>query len=236
MQATLKIILFVSSAVCFGIATNPPHGKPVTDGKNLVRRNLRESVAVFRIKYVLPLQRATYYLATANECLQILSSLYTATNSLITTINSAFLAGALFSCLGGLLRLWCFRKLGESFTFELVPVGQYAKDSSSMNHPKLVTTGPYNYVRHPSYLGVWLCFIGSTMCLLVRGSWIRENGFLDTVIGKFATCSWILAAAQGFLLVTMRINDEDALMRKQFGRQWDSWSQKTKYKMIPGVF
>ncbi|KAF9256396.1 hypothetical protein L218DRAFT_966401 [Marasmius fiardii PR-910] len=236
MQALLKGALFFLSAVCFGNAFKPPHTKPATEERKSVQRNAREAIVVFRIKYVLPLQRAAYYLATANECLQIFLSLYTTTNLVITSINSTFLAGALLSCVGGLIRIWCFHELGQCFTFELVPAGQHAQDLSIVNHPKLVTTGPYNYIRHPSYLGSWICFFGSVMCLLVEGSWIRESGFFDHLAGKIAIGSWMFAVGQGAFLVTMRINDEDELMKKQFGEQWDRWRQKVKYRMIPGVF
>ncbi|KAG7092712.1 hypothetical protein E1B28_009042 [Marasmius oreades] len=237
MQAVLKIALFILSAVAFGTAYKPPHTKPAkAESQKSAPRNAREWAVGFRIKYVLPLQRAAYYFATANECLHILLTLNATTRDSIPSISPMFLLGAFLSCLGGFIRFWCYRELGECFTYELVPVGQHATDDSVVKHPKLITTGPYNYIRHPSYLGSWICFSGSVMCLLVRGSWIRESGFLNTVLGKLAVGSWISAVGQGVLLVTMRINDEDELIKKQFGEQWNRWCKKVQYRMIPGVF
>ncbi|KAJ7923243.1 hypothetical protein B0H13DRAFT_1477462, partial [Mycena leptocephala] len=44
---------------------------------------------------------------------------------------------------GAILRLFCYRALGQYFTF---------KTAIARNH-KLVTTGPYSIVRHPAYTG-----------------------------------------------------------------------------------
>jgi len=29
---------------------------------------------------------------------------------------------------------------------------------------------------------------------------------------------------------------EDAMLKKEFGKEWDEWAGRVKYRMIPGVF
>lgn len=72
--------------------------------------------------------------------------------------------GSLAVFFGAILRLWCFQALGHLFTFEVTI------------HPthSLVTKGPYSFVRHPSYTGVWFTLIGSTFVGLASGGWISE--------------------------------------------------------------
>lgn len=57
---------------------------------------------------------------------------------------------------GGLrLRIWAIRTLGSFFTATV----QIAPNQ------RIVTTGPFAVVRHPSYLGAWLAIIGSASLL-----------------------------------------------------------------------
>ena len=45
--------------------------------------------------------------------------------------------------------------------------------------------------------------------------------------------AWILL----ILLTTFRRpNQEDAVLRKQFEKEWDEWAKKTPYKLIPYVY
>lgn len=80
------------------------------------------------------------------------------------TPSPLLILGALAVFFGASLRLWCFHALGRLFTFEVTI------------HPThtLVTSGPYAFVRHPSYTGVWLTLVGSTLVALAPGSWIPE--------------------------------------------------------------
>lgn len=52
---------------------------------------------------------------------------------------------------GGILRLWCYSTMGRFFTFEL---------TMSSDH-YLVTTGPYSFIRHPSYTAAIMLIMGS---------------------------------------------------------------------------
>ncbi|KAK7458116.1 hypothetical protein VKT23_010024 [Stygiomarasmius scandens] len=73
--------------------------------------------------------------------------------------------GAIMTLIGGFLRSKCYKAMKELFTFEL---------SVRKGH-RLVTWGPYTYVRHPSYTGALLAGSGTILSLVVgRGSWARE--------------------------------------------------------------
>jgi protein-S-isoprenylcysteine O-methyltransferase Ste14 len=68
-----------------------------------------------------------------------------------------FIALALLWC-GIALRFWSFRTLGRYFTFTV---------QTSADQP-VITAGPYRVVRHPSYAGLLLTFLGLG---LVGGNW-----------------------------------------------------------------
>ncbi len=46
------------------------------------------------------------------------------------------------------------------FVWSVIARGKYSVSWAMPDHQKLVTWGPYRYVRHPSYLGYFLMFIG----------------------------------------------------------------------------
>lgn len=71
---------------------------------------------------------------------------------------AAFVIGLLVLWAGILLRWWSFAALGVLFTMVVkVSAGQ-----------QIVDRGPYHFVRHPSYTGLILAFLG---CGIVLGNW-----------------------------------------------------------------
>jgi protein-S-isoprenylcysteine O-methyltransferase Ste14 len=113
--------------------------------------------------------------------------------------------GAALYAAGGALRIWPVFLLGRRFS-GLVAI---QKDH------RLLTTGLYGVIRHPSYLG-----------LLVNA------------------CGWSLAfrSGVGLLLVALlipvllaRIRAEESLLYAQFGAEYNAYRVRTA-RMIPGVW
>jgi protein-S-isoprenylcysteine O-methyltransferase Ste14 len=69
-----------------------------------------------------------------------------------------FVAGLVLLIAGSQLRRYCFRALGKYFTGDV----QAARDQ------RVIDTGPYRVVRHPSYTGGTMMFAGMGLAL---GSW-----------------------------------------------------------------
>ncbi|KAF8996830.1 hypothetical protein BDQ17DRAFT_1364004 [Cyathus striatus] len=120
-------------------------------------------------------------------------------------ITPRFLLGWFLNLLGGRIRKASYNALGDYFTFEI----------GTHKEHKLITTGPYAYVRHPSYTGLVTGLLG---CLLV-----------------FNTCVWIpriiwIAAcgASAFIVVVTfyRVAVEDDMLRRRFGDDWVKWRVK----------
>ncbi|PVH86006.1 hypothetical protein DL98DRAFT_511093 [Cadophora sp. DSE1049] len=122
------------------------------------------------------------------------------------------------------IRLLAYTQLGENFTFQL------AKPT------KLVKTGMYRYVQHPSYAPLFLmtsavCFFmmrldGVAACVLpsalVRVQWLGIAGGIATPIIAFAS-------------MTVRVRDEEQMLQKEFGEEWEAYHRQTR-RFIPGVF
>ncbi|KZT18359.1 hypothetical protein NEOLEDRAFT_1080424 [Neolentinus lepideus HHB14362 ss-1] len=153
-----------------------------------------------------------------------LLSPHTATPSLSPT--PAFLLGTLLTALGTYIRYTCYRALGTLFTYEL----SIRKDHA------LITTGPYAYVRHPSYTAALVAYAGAHVSLLGPGSWLRECGWLETRAGRAGL--WALGANALFLVafIAKRVATEDRTLRAQFGEEWDRWAARVPYRIIPYVF
>ncbi|PFH50453.1 hypothetical protein AMATHDRAFT_145005, partial [Amanita thiersii Skay4041] len=143
-------------------------------------------------------------------------------NMRFTTIR---LIACLLAIAGSGIRMWCYRELGKHFTFEL---------GLQKDH-KLITTGPYSIVRHPSYTAAILNNIALIGLYGTRGSWLRESGVLETPMGKLAVAIELSFVAAISVALLKRIKEEDGVLRKQFGNQWDAWAAKVPYVLLPGV-
>ncbi|PCH35166.1 hypothetical protein WOLCODRAFT_79931 [Wolfiporia cocos MD-104 SS10] len=159
---------------------------------------------------------------------QILHSLIRGPVSLANRIELSpwFLVGAGLAAIGGFIRYNCYRTLGRFFTYEI----------SIRDGHKLVTSGPYSWVRHPSYTSGIACCVGMGISYGSQGSWLRECGILGTTAGKAVSVLYVLMIAYGITSLVVRAPREDAMLQKQFGEEWDQWAKRVPYRMVPYIF
>ncbi|KAF4571752.1 hypothetical protein EYR40_008275 [Pleurotus pulmonarius] len=145
--------------------------------------------------------------------------------ALATTPPPMALIGASITVLAGLLRLWCFAELGRLFDFQF--------NIKSDHH--LVTSGPYTFVRHPSYTGIFASFIGATVYMYSPGHWLRECGSSSSV-GVAVSLVWALNFAICFYGLGTRMSAEDEGLRRKFGKEWDDFARRVPCRLIPGIY
>ena len=127
---------------------------------------------------------------------------------------------------GAWLRRKCYQAMGSLFTLEL---------SIRKNH-KLITSGPYGVVRHPSYSAVMMVYFGLVCWFCSRGSWLRESGVLETTAGLVFFFPFGLLMGFGMMFCVCRMGKEDEELRKVFGGEWDAWGCRVPYKLVPGLY
>lgn len=92
------------------------------------------------------------------------------------------------------------------FIWSVVARGKHAVSWQMPDDHRLVTWGPYRYVRHPSYLGYFLMFLG-----------------LFLIWPNFLT-ALSLVAIPGYQRLT---SDEEELLVQRFGDQYVEYREKT---------
>jgi protein-S-isoprenylcysteine O-methyltransferase Ste14 len=116
------------------------------------------------------------------------------------------LVGIALMLAGIALRQYSMAVLGKFFTFDV------AVDSGHA----LVETGPYRYVRHPSYTGALLTLFGFGLAL---GNW-----------AGLATALFCLAFAY-----TYRIRVEEAALSAALGEPYKEYVGRT-WRLVPFLF
>ncbi|WP_349259339.1 isoprenylcysteine carboxylmethyltransferase family protein [Candidatus Binatus sp.] len=113
--------------------------------------------------------------------------------------------GVVLFAVGGVLRMWPVFVLGRRFS-GLVAI---------QHDHTLVTRGIYGVIRNPSYLG----FI------------------INTLGWALAFRSGVGVVLAAFLIppIVARIRAEEAMLRTQFGAEFDTYSAYT-YRLIPGLY
>jgi len=128
--------------------------------------------------------------------------------------------------LGAAIRYWCFREMGKHFTFHITLLKDH----------KLVTTGPYSIVRHPSYTGAIFLCIGQLIWYTARGSWLRESLIYQMKLSWLFIAPVMLSILLPLSYVPRRILVEDAMLKRGFGKAWDEWAKAVPYRSFPGVY
>ena len=107
---------------------------------------------------------------------------------------------------GFALRVWSVRTLGQFFTVEVVV------DTDQT----LVDTGPYAIVRHPSYTGLLVLYLGLGIAL-------------DSYLSVAAAVLLPLAA------VVNRIGYEERMLLQEMGEPYRAYSARTA-RLVPGLW
>ncbi|OAX36590.1 hypothetical protein K503DRAFT_694873 [Rhizopogon vinicolor AM-OR11-026] len=143
-----------------------------------------------------------------------------------TPITTAFLAGSLVVTVCGAFRRYCVLTLGKQWNAVL---------RIRKGH-RLITSGPYSVVRHPSYTAFFLQYVGLVVMHGSQGSWMRESGVLQVPFVK-------VLVAINFILLTfvagvaiLRPSWEDKMLHHAFGEEWERWAKSVKYRLLPGVY
>ncbi|CAL3970794.1 unnamed protein product [Diplocarpon coronariae] len=121
------------------------------------------------------------------------------------------------------IRLLAFAQLGKNFTFKLAEPQQ------------LVTSGLYAYAQHPSYTAMAIVAITNWRMFEradgVVGCWMSAE-LVRSVWWDFAGWGLIVVA---FWMLSLRVMDEEKMLKRAFGKEWEVWHQKTK-RFVPSVF
>jgi protein-S-isoprenylcysteine O-methyltransferase Ste14 len=118
----------------------------------------------------------------------------------------ALVPGVALVVLGLALRQWAAGTLGHYFTRSI---------TIRAGH-RVITSGPYRFVRHPGYAGILVSVVGLALTL---GNWLS-----------------VALMVIGFLLAHIpRINAEEAALEANLGEQYRQF-QRTRKRLIPGVW
>jgi len=125
---------------------------------------------------------------------------------LALNIGDDFRYFGIILCIPGFVLMQMAEKyLGRQFSIEV---------TLQENH-KLIQGGPYKFIRHPRYLGILLFFLGISLAF-------RS---LLTILIVLVLCG----------VLVWRVFAEEALMKQEFGNEWDSYCA-TSWRILPFIF
>ena len=110
------------------------------------------------------------------------------------------------SVLGLIFRTWAVLVLGRYFSI-------YIK---LQEDHQIIETGPYRFLRHPSYTGAFLTYFAN---ILFMGSWFSAIVSLPLLFWAFYR----------------RIQFEEPCLRNQFGAEYDNFCKK-RWRLVPGIY
>lgn len=179
-------------ALAFGLTlTQPPiENKGMTEKTPEDKRSLLAIFIMGVLGFVVPMLDFTYGRGAALAC----------------TCGYVALLGAGICVVGLTFRVWSIRMLGKFFTSRV----EIQADHQVIQH------GPYKWIRHPSYLGSWVMFLGISVMFQ------SHVGFLVTLLGFYFVYQY-------------RITTEEAALVQSLGKEYEDYREKT-WKLIPYVF
>jgi len=116
------------------------------------------------------------------------------------------IVGLCLMAAGTIFRVWCIRTLGKFFTATV----------KTQEKQRVITSGAYKLVRHPSYSGAFIAAVGSSI-------------FMHAVFAAIFTFIVLLVAYY------IRIKAEEETLVGEFGKDYEDYRKRTK-KLVPWVY
>lgn len=107
---------------------------------------------------------------------------------------------------GTIFRVWCIRVLGKFFTATV----------TTQDNQQIITTGPYKFIRHPSYTGAFIAAVGSSLFMHAFTAVLLQVLILGTVY-------------------YFRIKAEEETLIREFGDEYRNYQARTR-KIVPGIY
>ena len=121
-------------------------------------------------------------------------------------LENLYPVGLVLFSLGLAWRWWAIVHLGRFFTVDVAIAADH----------RVVDTGPYRWMRHPSYTGLIIAFLGYGMCLC---NWV-------SLLVLLVPITW---AMRGRIVV------EEAALDASLGESYAEYSRRTK-RLLPGIY
>ena len=121
-------------------------------------------------------------------------------------VDVAWVGGLAIFILGAALRWYAIFYLGRYFTIDI----------RVAEHQHVVDTGPYRFIRHPSYTGAFIQFLGLALC-----------------IGNIYSVLMMLVPV--LVVFSYRIRVEERALERGLGEAYASYRRRTK-RLIPFVY
>jgi len=129
----------------------------------------------------------------------------------LNVLSAPLFPGTLFAACGVVL---AYAGIGLAVWARVYLGRNWGMPMSVKENPELVTGGPYSYIRHPIYSGVFLAIFGSA---LASNAW------------------WLIVFAPTLLYFVFSAKSEEKLMLQQFPDQYPEYMKRTK-AFIPFVW
>ena len=123
-----------------------------------------------------------------------------------SSAGGAGIVGVVIFVAGLILRWYSIFYLGRFFTVNVAIASDH----------RLIDTGPYRYIRHPSYTGALMAFLGLGLCLY---NWASVLALMTGTTLAFA----------------YRIRVEEAALAQGLGEDYRSYMRRTR-RLVPGLY
>ncbi len=126
----------------------------------------------------------------------------------------------------GQILLLSFNQLGTISNFRLT------------QPKKLVTTGVYNWLQHPSYTANFVIFLANGALFQrrdgVAACWLQKSIVDGEKFEIVFQSGYFLMVVVGCWALAKRIRNEESMLKRTFGTEWEEYHRRTK-RFLPGV-
>jgi protein-S-isoprenylcysteine O-methyltransferase Ste14 len=100
---------------------------------------------------------------------------------------------------------------------------------------RLVSHGPYTYIRHPGYAGAIMSVLGLAITHKAEPSYFTACGIMRVGYSR-AVWTWMIWSGTWCVSVIVRATKEDDVLSERFGVEYKHWKWKTSSRFVPWIF